>query len=197
MEVNIDNIEQVAQKFLSGKDNVGWTGEFYKRRLRAGYICSSEDKLIINYIKNNFNNKKDIIFEPGCGLGQLVLALGVFGFEGVGFDHDRKRHENSLRLKAEFCKSFGPINISFSKKSYPDVTPKATLLVCNNFCGTYVKQNEDRIIKSFAKYPNVILNIKMFGFVRNEEQQRGLLKSLSSMGFRPKNIFRTIYLLEK
>lgn len=197
LKVSFSNIERVAQIFLSGKHNVGWTGEFYKRRHKGGSIYSGEDKLIIDYIKNNFNSKKDVIFEPGCGLGQLILALGAFGFEGVGFDHDRNRHENSLRLKSEFSKSFGPMNISFLKKSYPDVVPRATVLVNNNFCGTYIKQNEDKIIKSFVKYPNVILNIKMFGFVRNEEQQKSLIKSLSSIGFKHKNIFSTIYLLEK
>jgi predicted RNA methylase len=197
MSIDIKDINKVIYNTLSEVDESKLTGKYYKGRLANGSLISGEDERIIEYIRDNFASKKDVIFEPGCGIGQVSLALGVFGFKAIGADPDRKRHASSVILKKSLDKKFGKINVSFLKKYYPRVTPKATLLVINNFVGTHIIKNEDEIIKSFAKYPNLILNIKLFGMVRNTKQQEELLEKICKQGFKAEKIFKSIYFLEK
>ena len=197
MNITIDDIEEIACKAMRGIDKSELSGNYYRNRLKKNKLFGGEDKKIIEYIKNNFNKKKDIIFEPGCGIGQLALSLGIFGFEVIGVECDSIRYNNAIRIKKSFDKKFGNIMVSFLRGSYPDIAPDAKLLVVNNFVSSSVKSNEEKIIKSFVKYSNIILCIEKFGFARDNKQQEDLLKKIEALGFKSKNLFNTVYLLEK
>ena len=197
MKITIDDMEEEADKVMLALDPNELSGNFYRRRLEKKSLFSACDRLIINYIKNNFDIKKDAIFEPGCGIGQLSLALGVFGFKTEGLECDRKRYNSAVKIKSAFDKKFGKSRTSFVKGTYPELAPNAELLVSNNFAASYIKVNEDKVLKSFIKYPNLIFNIKMFGFPRNDVEQKDLMDKLIALGFVPSLIHKTIYLLEK
>ena len=156
MKVSIDDMEEEACKVMLALDPNELSGNFYRRRLEKKSLFSACDRLIINYIKNNFDIKKDAIFEPGCGIGQLSLALGVFGFKTEGLECDRKRYNSAVKIKSAFDKKFGKSRTSFVKGTYPELAPNAELLVSNNFAASYIKVNEDKVLKSFIKYPNLI-----------------------------------------
>jgi hypothetical protein len=193
----INNINFLGLKFLGELSRSGKLSKdnYYKRRFDRDEFLSNNDIKIISYIDKNIS--KDIsIFEPGSGYSQVPLALSILGYKVFALEVREDRYKGSLYFKDKFSKTYGPLNnLEIAMGRYPKDAPKYNLINTNNFASTFNRENEESILNSFRSFHYCILDARLFGFKRSDEDVVLLVSKLKEMGFLYEKCFDDFYII--
>ena len=161
--------------------------DYYEARIaqRQGAL-SGYDKALIRYALASFDKDDRRIVHAGTGIGTLTAALAAAGFTIAGIERDESRARAATRIRdtlaglwpadaARYSLIVGeyPTIVSGTSWMAPDV-----LLIFTNCVAGWSDQLTEKIIRSFASFGDVILDITVFGKDREDETERRLLVDL-------------------
>jgi len=171
---------------------------YYSTKISQGMALGESEIEIIKFISEEFG-KNAAICEPGCGMGQIPIALSALGFNNVtGIEVRKDRLDDSEHLKSMVSNKFknaGKFKLLLDR--FPN-SNLYDLLITFNFVSTYNNENTDKLLESFKSHGCVIMDISRFGIRRDtEEELHEFLKKINSHGLAFERIFKTIYMVRK
>jgi len=152
---------------------------YYTMRLdgRLGGILEYEHDLA-NYVIEHCQGRR--IVEIGAGLGELPIILALNGMKsaGVEFNEGRQRAGRRVRERAVNCFPEVGEHYEFIAGGYPEALvdtawtgPDVTLLF-TNVIASWDRARTEAIDAFFPQVGEVILELRMFGVLRDEEAAR-------------------------
>jgi hypothetical protein len=194
MNLDVD----VANRFLLDTLSawVAATGEksgaqnFYLSRLDCGVMIEPYEVAVGSFLVRTLD-AADQSYEVGCGYGQLPFLVACGGRRMKGLEHARGRFSGAEFLLAALaeCNPGAASRLSFRKILFPAefdfgclADNRRNVLVFTNVVSTPIKQQEDAILATFARFDVVIVMLSYFGWHRSEEEQRDLEQKICASG---------------
>lgn len=150
---------------------------FYAARLAGGRMMMSYDCWLPPYITGLSPSS---VTYAGCGFAFAGFALALRGIKVCAIERDERRYGGLNYLFEELSRTFPMISENFSPRYglFPEAAdpaaPGELLLFCN-FVARLPPEMENAIMATFPSYGAVILSERLFGAVRNSEDDREAL----------------------
>lgn len=160
--------------------------EFYKARIeQERYALSGYDRIVLDYLAANFDNDKHRVLHAGIGVGTLACALALSGFKVAGLERDRGRTIAASRVRSAIIERWPSIEERYQLMpgTFPttvagtDWIGERTVLVFTNCGAGWSDDFTNEIIDLFPSFRGVVLDVRLFGEVRDSEEQRQILLS--------------------
>ncbi|HQT15750.1 MAG: hypothetical protein B7Y08_29760 [Rhodospirillales bacterium 24-66-33] len=155
--------------------------DYYSSRLtdKIGGLMEYEERLA-RYLLANCTGHH--IVHAGTGIGTLPCALACNGMTVTAIESLRPRVESARRIRAAIVDIWPEIDPRYNIITgvYPDAldskqySPDATL-VFTNVASDWNVDQEMSIIQSMQGFGQAVLDLRLFGHVRNEEADRAEL----------------------
>ncbi len=165
-------------------------GTYYESRFSADRFFPRYDVSVALYCLEHFG-VDDLLVELGAGYGELSLLLGLAGLNTLGIESDALRHAgatavlNGLRSKGcgleklEIC--FGLYPEAFDPESHQSSGRR--VLLCSHISGMYLVENLHEILNSFAWFDDLVIDVELFGKLRDGDEIAELTRSIEDRGF--------------
>lgn len=164
-----------------GADSSGLYG-FYAARVssRHGGILEYEEDLA-RYVLKHCSNRR--IVEIGTGLGELPIILALNGLVTAGLEYEHRRLQAATAMRTRLANCFPEISKCYQliDGAYPEALANTTwigsdvTLLFTNVGAGWDTDRTGRAIDFFSHVGEVILELRMFGTVRENETDRSEL----------------------
>lgn len=143
---------------------------------------------LIGYERDLYALLKDeeMVVQGGVGFGTLLVALALAGVRCLGFEMETSRFKGALDLRAEIAPDR---DFQLKQAAFPDGLERTSelsraTLVFTNVASSWSEATENRIIDTFGLFRRVILELRMFGRLRDTEPEREALAArIASRGY--------------
>jgi len=166
--------------------------DYYKARIeQERYALSGYDRILLGYLSANFDSASQKVLHAGIGVGTLACALALAGFKVAGLERDRGRTIAASRVRSAVIDRWPAIEERYQliPGTFPttldgtDWIGDRTILVFTNCGSDWSEESTDEIIDLFPRVCGVILDARLFGKVRNgEEERRALVARIQGRG---------------
>jgi hypothetical protein len=194
MTANLDAANRFLLDTLSSW--VAATGEqsgaqnFYLRRLGGGIMIEPYEVAVGCFLVRTLD-VADQSYEVGCGYGQLPFWVAWGGRRMAGLERASGRFGGAQFLLSTLGE-FNPDaaeRLSFQKILFPTefnfdllADNRRNALVFTNVVSTAIKQQEEAILTTFARFNIVIVMVSHFGWHRSKAEQRDLERKIRNSG---------------
>lgn len=154
---------------------------YYRARVeQSGAALSPYDRMLVNYVRARFDRRDRRIVHGGTGLGTLPSALAFSGYTVAGVEQDAARLRTAGRIHAALTEAWPAIAERYEliEGEFPTVlagTPclsPETVLIFTNFVATWPVGLASRIMTSLSACGDAILDMRLFGQVRDTPEER-------------------------
>lgn len=152
--------------------------EYYSSRLmdKIGGLMEYEERLA-RYLLANFQHRH--ILHVGTGIGTLPCVLACNGISVTAIEGFRARVASARRIRAAVIDIWPEVaqRYDISEGSYPGVlatnsySPES-ILVFTNIASSWTTEHQASIIESMQQFSVALLDLRLFGTVRNDERER-------------------------
>jgi hypothetical protein len=158
--------------------------EFYQARIeQERHALSGYDRILVDYLLTNFDAGKHRVVHAGIGVGTLTCALAVAGFRIAGLERDRGRTIAASRVRSAVLERWPAVEERYQlmPASFPEAVigtdwiGDRTVLVFTNCGSDWPEELVDSIIDLFPGVGGAILDARLFGKIRNSEEERQAL----------------------
>ena len=166
--------------------------DFYKARIeQERYALSGYDRLLLGYLSANFDADKQKVLHAGIGVGTLACALALAGFKVAGLERDRGRTIAASRVRSAVIERWPAIEERYQLMpgTFPttfigsDWIDNRTILVFTNCGSDWPEELTNSIIDLFPSFCGVVLDARLFGKVRDsEDEQQALVSRIQGRG---------------
>jgi hypothetical protein len=190
--VSIDFIDghlHCAIREIIDSGDINETGlyAYYADRVmqRVGGLLEYEGALA-HYVLDNCRGKR--VVEIGAGLGELPITIALNGLTAAAVEYDSKRILGATKIREAMIRSFPELAERYVivPLGFPEALvesawagPDVTLLFTNVGSGWDDKRTEEGISR-FHSVGEVILDLRLFGAVRDEAEQRALFERIGA-----------------
>lgn len=164
-------------------------GRIYQARAERGQFLSPAEARAARYVLAQFDPLRDRVCEIGAGVGALALTLAASGFRVIGYEAARARVEafEWIRDRMDLAPSARGDDAPVLRKGvFPDVRADAEgagVCIALNTVSTHSATRQEAILDALTDYGQLVLDLRTFGVVRDDEAQRGLIDALAARGF--------------
>lgn len=169
-------LQEIAAE--KGYEASGFLG-YYQARVdgRMGGLLEYEEKLAVHLL-SAFKNRK--LVHAGIGIGTLACALASNGMHVLGIESFPERVVSARRIRDCLVQTWPEVASRYEivEGRYPDVLAgsdwigRNTILVFTNVGAGWNEDALDAIIKSFPNFGEVFLDLRLFGSMRAQEEER-------------------------
>jgi len=166
--------------------------DFYKARIeRERRALSGYDRLLFAYLTSHFEPNDQQVLHAGIGVGTLASALAVSGFRVAGLERDDGRFKAASRVRAAVCDAWPEVAERYEVVAgtfpttvlSPSWTSGRTILLFTNCAADWTDAFTDSIIDLFPRFGGVLLDSRLFGRVRDAEDEReSLMRAIERRG---------------
>lgn len=157
---------------------------YYSSRLKEkiGGLMEYEERLA-RYLLAEFNGRQ--VVHVGTGIGTLPCALACNGMMVTAIEGFGPRVESARRIRAALVDIWPEVGTRYNiiHGQYPqalagwNINNSGTILVFTNVASNWPTEEESRIVQSMRQFGVALLDLRLFGHVRNEEAARAELFS--------------------
>lgn len=151
---------------------------YYAYRAEKGQGLSHYEQALLRYLMDA--NPSQVV-HAGIGIGTLDVAIGLAGIPVVGYERDRTRFAAAEALRDKYG-----LKYELRQEFYPDgleTLKPGGMLVFTNVGAGWSLEDEARITRTFSHFDQAVLDLKLFGVFRPEEEEREeLLNRLKKVG---------------
>ena len=185
--VNLDFLDGYLLRLLQeisadkGIEESGF-GAYYQARIqqRIGGLIEYEGSLA-RYLLANFKDRQ--VVHAGIGIGTLACALACNGMTVTGVESYAARVESARRIRAALVDIWPEIDRRYEivQGLYPDALTEMncfganSILVFTNVAAGWDENALASVIRSMNQFGEVFLDLRLFGSVREQEEERTLL----------------------
>jgi hypothetical protein len=177
-----DPLSQKILEFL--RNRIATMGEtqsgalnYYAFRAERGIVLATYESEILEVA---LTGRPLRIVHAGIGIGQLLPFVAQAGIPAVGFEFDNSRFKAAVDMR-----DWLGLDYELRHSKYPgdgDLGNGGVLLFTNVDAG-WNDETERSIIETFHLYDRVLLDLRLFGRVRDDNDGRGeLLGRLEAVG---------------
>ena len=181
--LDIDHLDSTVLEFLAdriarlGVEGSG-AGEYYEIRVRIGCGLISYERPLLEHLRT-----RPRVFHVGIGFGTLTAALSACGVPCIGFECHPLRVAGALELSA-LMGSYEIREGLFPDTLKPDEESHAATLLFTNLGAGADGAAQRAMIDTFPRFSSVILDLRLFGEVRDDPDARAQLRAeIESRGF--------------
>lgn len=155
--------------------------EFYESRIEKNRTAlSNYDRALLDYVETHFKRQDRHIVHAGTGLGTLPCALALSGYKVTGVEQDGRRFRAAQRVRLSLLDAWPDIADRYELVSgqFPGVlqgTPALgpqTVLIFTNCGAGWSDELTAHVIQTFLNLGDTILDLRLFGRVRDSEDER-------------------------
>ncbi|MDP1965607.1 MAG: hypothetical protein Q8K93_25790 [Reyranella sp.] len=155
--------------------------DYYSSRVKGkiGGLMEYEERLT-RYLVANYSNCR--VVHAGTGIGTLPCALACNGMAVTAIESLRSRVESARRIRAAIVDIWPEIDPRYDIIAgvYPEALDSGrcgpdSILVFTNVASDWSVEQETSIIQSMQDFGQAVLDLRLFGHVRNEEVDRAKL----------------------
>lgn len=166
-------------------DEMGLTAsgayDYYAQRLDKGEAFMPYERAVMRDV---IALRPSRVVHAGIGIGPVTAALARAGIPAVGYEKDKARFAAAEALRDELG-----LEYDLRQSYYPDDDIGAGgLLLFTNVGAGWTREQEDAVIGTFACFDTVILDLRLFGSVRDTEADQDALRQRLSMVGRVENL---------
>lgn len=157
--------------------------DYYATRVtgKLGGLMEYEERLA-RYLLANFAGRH--VVHAGTGVGTLPCAIACNGMTVTAIEGLRTRVESAQRLRVAIVEIWPEVDQRYDiiEGTFPEALPATrcgpeTILAFTNVASAWDEQQETSIIHSMQRFGQAVLDLRLFGHVRNEEADRNELFS--------------------
>lgn len=155
--------------------------DYYRDRIEnEKRALSPYDHVLIAYIQAHFGRERPFI-HAGTGMGTLPIALAHAGYTGVGVEYEMGRFRAACHLRAVVGQTWPEIERRYEviEGEFPTVGNERAgsdaILIFTNCGAGWDEALTTRMIEAAAKMGDVLLDIRLFGNVRDDPAERDAL----------------------
>ena len=165
--------------------------QWYKHRYIENNIGLSRiDKAIAEFVVRRFGATRTTL-EVGAGIAQCSQLLALTGVRAAGLEASHSHFEMMKRLTARLAARFDPDllkRFTAIRGAYPDdAAPyigERTIVIVPSLGSTMTPEQEIRVFDALKPADGVILGVRMFFRVRDQQEERDLLlRQIQDRGF--------------
>jgi hypothetical protein len=179
----LNSYEEQAQAWL--EERIRTMGEqksgayaYYQDRVARKQLLSGYDRYLITHFSQSVPTI--LVVHAGIGFGQLAAALGCLGVHTVGLEYDQARYQGASALRAHLQAFYPNLadNYELVCGGYPlsyagsNFVSARTVLLFTNVVAGWPPEQESQTIVTFERFDEVILEARLFGRIREDEQER-------------------------
>ena len=119
------------------------------------------------------------VVHAGTGVGTLPCALACNGMTVTAIEGLHARVESAQRLRCAIVEIWPEVGQRYDiiEGTFPEALPTTqcgpeTILVFTNVASAWNEQQETSIIQSMQRFGQAVLDLRLFGHVRNDEADR-------------------------
>jgi len=143
--------------------------EYYAVRVQREDAFVNYERVLMDHI---LASPPARVVHAGIGIGPVIARLSQAGIPCVGYESDGARYAAAVALREELG-----LGYELRKAYYPDADiGSGGLLLFTNVGAGWTREQEDAIIATFPNFDEVILDLRLFGHIRNEEADREELR---------------------
>jgi len=181
-------IAQVLQE--EGPEESG-LHNYYAARVASQTGMGIHEMTVARYIAGTFATDKRCILHVGIGIGTLSTCLAVLGYQVTGFEYDRKRFSLAQRLRKAVTTIWPEVasRLVLVNGFFPEaadglgIIGKDSLILFTNAVHTWPDDTEAAMLQVFPRVGDVILDVALFGQLReSESDQEALLERVVAVG---------------
>lgn len=155
--------------------------DYYASRLtgKIGGLMEYEERLA-RYLLANFGGRH--IVHAGTGIGTLPCVLACNGMTVTAIEGLRPRVESAHRIREAIVDIWPEVDARYEiiDGVFPETLPfrpygPDAVLVFTNVASDWSLEQEDSIIHAMQGFGEAVLDLRLFGHVRNEEAERAEL----------------------
>lgn len=155
--------------------------DYYAARItrKLGGLMEYEERLA-HYLLANFADRH--VVHAGTGIGTLPCALACNGMTVTAIEGLHARVESARRLRGALIEIWPEVDRRYDiiEGTFPGALPATqygpdSILAFTNVASAWDEQQETSIIQSMQRFGQAVLNLRLFGHVRNEEADRNEL----------------------
>lgn len=175
--------------------------DYYKARIeQERHALSGYDRILLGYLSANFDSSEQRVLHAGIGVGTLACALALAGFKVAGLERDRGRTIAASRVRSAVIDRWPVIEERYQLMpgTFPatvngtDWIGDRTILVFTNCGAGWSEEFTDEIIDLFPSVCGTILDARLFGKVREgEEERQALVARIQGRGLTAKPLPET------
>ncbi len=164
-----------------GVDASGF-GSYYEMRItqRLGGLVEYEEALA-RYLLNGFRDRR--VVHAGIGIGTLACALACNGMKVAGIEAFPLRVDSARRIRSAVVETWPEVESRYEliQGHYPEALTGLTwfgpdvVLVFTNVGAGWDDNELNSIIQSMRDFGEVFLDLRLFGMVREREEDRSAL----------------------
>lgn len=169
---------RLLQEIAAGPPEESGFQDYYSSRIRdkIGGLMEYEERLA-RYLLAKYMNRP--VVHAGTGVGTLPCALACNGMAVTAIEGFAPRVVAARRIRAAIADIWPDVRIRYNivEGVYPHALSSKqwgpqTILVFTNVASSWTEDEQAAIIRSMRLFGEVILDLRLFGFVRNEEHAR-------------------------
>jgi hypothetical protein len=180
--------EDDVLRFISGRlgamgADEGGLYNYYAYRVEIGEGLLQYEQALLGYLAD-----RERIFHAGIGIGTLTIALANAGVECVGFESDRKRFLAASEARAALLRQGGRYELRPAYFPYGLIRaddPARSTLLFTNVASSWDEAQTALAIEAIGWFGETILDLRLFGAVREGAAQAGLADRLRAAGLEP------------
>lgn len=143
---------------------------YYERRATTGQAFMDYERVVMRDV---LALRPSRVVHAGIGVGQVVAALAQSGLPAIGYEADGARF-----VAAEALREALGLTYDLRKAYYPDDDlGDGGLLLFTNVGAGWTREQEDAVIDTFGHFDVVILDLRLFGHVRDTDEERDALRA--------------------
>jgi len=149
--------------------------EYYSDRLGRGITVAAYEKALLGIV---VALKPSRVVHAGIGFGSLDALLEEAGIRVIGYELDKRRAETALAMRDVLGMKYEIRPVAF-----PDGTEgRGGTLIFTNVGAGWDDAAQRRIVAAFKSFDTVLLDLRLFGRVREEADRAKLAASLKKIG---------------
>jgi hypothetical protein len=192
----IELVEETSAQVLGRRiETLGVHGSgayaHYQAMLEKNRLVTATDLTVVEMVvRLSQGTSFDSCHEIGSGLGILSFLLALEGYDTVGIESDRRRHQTAQAIWEELRNLTGADGAAcrLECRRFPalprDLDPSHAVAILTDFVTTQTPQRERAIFSGLQRYPLVIVDLRRFCIIRaTATEQRTLLERFVDNGF--------------